>query len=442
MTPHSVVTLARRPSAVIRTVLSLAIAAGTVAACRPSAAPDVQVESPPSVTASPGTIPSASTAAAAMADLPSFVATTPKQLARLASTVAEVRVREVRTVAAMADHDMRGATIPTDQSGRLVVMDIVRLLKPEGPAAAATLDTFIAVVPDALDPSLLLPHSALPDLYPPRTEAVAFLLGYDGPGDADCAALRASIDPNHNQALCGFALPYVLQGEKAVDPLTGQGVPRTELEAAIAAASQPRRPGLPYPWPEAWSFGIVDGIYLGIEGSLEMDNAVVAEVEVVREGPPEYNTPKGAAPPGPPDETGTPHVDRDDWDIRQLVELKVHHVFAGDPRLMDMTDIVTLVPGEPDNPYHPMTGMEPPPLPAGMRGVVAFDDDMWPQGDPTYYQRRALDRVAALNVAGRRARLLTAQPGAATYFVGPYAFGDGGFKRIADYRAELDRLGR
>ncbi len=163
---------------------------------------------------------------------------------------------------------------------------------------------------------------------------------------------------------------------------------------------------------------------------------------MLREGPPEYDTPTGAAPPGPPDETGTPHVDRDEWDIRQIVEMKVHHVYAGAPALMGLTDIVALQPGEPDNPYHPQSGFDPPLLPAGMRGVVAFYNRVWPLGDPTPYQRRALTWVDALNAAGGRAMLLSAQPGAAVYFVGPYAVGDGGFRLIPDYRAELAELGR
>lgn len=152
-------------------------------------------------------------AVAAAAELPAFVAIRPELHARLVPTVAEVRVREVRPVTGLAERDMMGTPQPTDQAGRLVVMDVLRLLKPAN--QWSNLTTLIAIVPEALDPARVLPGRASLDLYAPGAEAVVFATGYDGPGDHDCATLRASMDPNYNQVDCGFRLILDYRAELA-----------------------------------------------------------------------------------------------------------------------------------------------------------------------------------------------------------------------------------
>ncbi len=321
-------------------------------------------------------------------------------------------------------------------------MGVEAVLKPATPPYPGSAPTtLVAVVPDAIDPVRLMPDLGLPALFAEGSDAIAFLWPYGGPGDHDCAALVNALEDSHH-APCGFVLPYPIQADQALDPLTGARVPLADLEAALARGDRSREPPTPNPPPLFMSHTFVDGFYMDVVEMMEMDweDVIVAEIEVIREGPFEYNTPTGAPPPAPPDAPGQPHVDREEWDIRAVVEMKVHRVFAGDETL---TDIVTLVPGNPDNPFHSTSGMEPPPLLAGMRGVVAFDQRVWPPGEPTHYQRRALARVAALTGAGRRAQLLTVRSAAGVQYVGPYALGDiYHLWRIEDLRAHLDAVAR
>lgn len=368
------------------------------------------------------------------AELPAFVALSPRLHARLVPVVAEVRMLEVRQVADLAETDNHGSTRRTAMAGRLVVMEVRRFLKPDsGPSL------LIAIVPDSLDPAPLVRGHEPADLYAPGTEALVFFHPYRGPGDRDCADLAAAMERLPSQVRCGFAVPYPIDGANVRDPFSGLELSLTGLEAGVEQDPHLLRPPRLDPPPQPWSYSTIDRIHLTSRDLLALGYSA-AEVEVTRVEAPDYNTDSGAAPSGPPNDHGGPHVDRDAWDIRSIVELEIRRVYSGDPA---MTDIVTLVPGTPDNPYHPSSGNEPPPLPAGMRGIVVFDERaLTANGNPTHQQLRALARVAVLNAAGRRARLLTAWPEAASYFIGPYAIEDDEVRLVPDYRATLADLVR
>lgn len=397
---------------------SIAVATVILAACRVATAPPFI--NPPTPT---------SEAPQSVTGLPSFVAISPELHARLVPVVADVRVREVRPVADLAETDIHGSTRHTAMSGRLVVMDVLRSLKSDRDSSV-----LIAIVPDSLDLARLVPGHDLKDLFAADTEALVYFRPFRGPGNKDCADLVAAMERLPSQARCGFAVPYPIDGTDVLDPFSSLAWPRTDMETAVERGLRPLRPPLPDPLPQPWSGRFIDRISLKSRDFLMLGYSV-AEVEVARVEAPDYNTGSGAPPSGPPDDHGRPHVDREAWDIRAIVELKVRRVYAGDPA---MTDIVTLVPGTPDNPYHPSSGSEPPPLPAGLRGILAFDErSLSAAANPTHQQRRGLARVAALNAAGARARLLTNWPEGATSFVGPYAIEDDEVWLIPDYRTAL-----
>lgn len=368
------------------------------------------------------------------AELPAFVALSPRLHAQLVPVVAEVRVRDVRRVADLKETDSHGGTRRTAMAGRLVVMDVRRFLKPDSGSSS-----LIAIVPDSLDPAHLVRGHEHEVLYAPGTEALVFFHPYSGPGNWDCADLAATMERLPSPVRCGFAVPYPIDGANVRDLFSGLELSLTGLEAEVEEDPHVLRPPQLDPLPQPWSGSIIDRIHLTSRDLLALGYSA-AEVEVARVEAPDYNTDSGAAPSGPPNDHGGPHVDREAWDVRAIVELKVRQVYSGDPA---MTDIVTLVPGTPDNPYHPSFGNEPPPLPAGMRGILVFDErELPPEGTPTYQQRRAMARVAALNAAGGRARLLTVWPEGATYFIGPYAIEDDEVWLIPDYRASLADLVR
>ncbi len=204
----------------------------------------------------------------AITDAPISVALDPEAHARLADIVAEVRVRAVHPIERFSQLDQMNTPFLTPLGGRIVEMTVVRHLKPsfEWP-------TIFAVVPHDLDP-MMEPNGTArdPDPFAIGSHQIVFSTSYyHGPGDHDCGEAKDTADPNFNQIVCGFAIPYIIEGDTATSVVTGVQMSTSDLEAAIARGVVPRRPSEPDPLPSGDTFTNLDGLALGIEnvGTLE-----------------------------------------------------------------------------------------------------------------------------------------------------------------------------
>jgi len=362
--------------------------------------------------------------------------------------VAEVEVERIEAAVPVLDSPSAPEGAAASGAARIARLKVMRLF--QGFDRTTTILTL-------LPPEGSIHHTVAPDANGTAAgddiglaagdRAISLLAGWpsDGlPGAADCRQRAMSENARNSwvgaHAECAVGTHFLVEGDMAHDPVHGDTMPLADLVALIETVLHPEdvldvRQIVPF------SYKVVDRIYLGPVHAAQLSR-VMFEARVEKVHAPQFNTVSGARPAHAPDDSD-PEVDRDNWDIRENVELVVTRAYS-DAEVGET--LVTAQPYQPDNPYSPTSGAFEPQLLEGSTVLIMARpyDDYWAEHEAdTFWHGRAQALVDELGRSHPSVRYLSFFTFVSSYrYEGTYAAGAIGVTTVSHIRKSVvDALG-